>query len=88
MESGSAKWDWVTPWGLTSEAAHGGAKSWTDSPGTLYANDANTALETRISLTSAVKPVLRFWEKYQLEANADYGYVDVSGDGGSSWRTV
>ena len=89
MESGvGPHWDWGAPWGHTTESAHSGSTSWTDSPGTTYENSVNTALQTAVDLSSAQMPVLSFWERYVLEPNVDFGYVDVSTDGGSSWTTI
>src|SRR5207244_4398821 len=88
MESGTGNWAWGTPWGQTTAKAHSGTTCWTDSPGGLHDNNASTALETRINLSAAVLPVLSYWEQYALETNGDYGYVEVSGDGGNSWVGV
>ncbi len=51
-------------------------------------NGVNTALQTAVNLTTAQMPVLRFWERYALEANADFGYVEVSVNGGTTWSTI
>ena len=48
----------------------------------------NTALEISIDLSSATMPVLSFWHRHSLEANADWGYVEVSANMGSTWTTV
>jgi hypothetical protein len=87
MGSGDGNWDWGSPWGLTTKFNHSAIYSWTDSPGTSYANNANTALEMRIDLRTATIPVLSFWHRYSLETNKDYGYVDVSSDAGKTWST-
>jgi hypothetical protein len=88
MESGTDKWEWSLPWNLTTEKPHSGSYSWSDSPGGPYANNVNTALTTSIDLSSAVMPVLTFWHSYILEPNADFGYVDVSTDKGTTWSTI
>ena len=88
MESGESNWEWACPWGLTTKFAHSGSYSWTDSPGTSYKSNVNTALETSIDLSSAIMPVLTFWHRYSFEANKDYGYVDVSTDSGNTWKTI
>ena len=88
MESGDGNWDWGSPWGLTTKFNHSDSYSWTDSPGTSYENNVDTALEMRIDLRTATMPVLSFWHRYSLETNKDYGYVDVSGDAGKTWTTM
>ena len=88
LESGTANWGWGSPWGPTSAAAHGGSQSWPDSPGGLYENDVNSALETQVNLTGGgvLRPVLKFWERYELEANGDsqvtWTYRSDAGAGG------
>jgi hypothetical protein len=88
MESGDGNWDWGSPWGLTTKFNHSDSYSWTDSPGTSYENNVDTALEMTIDLRTATMPVLSFWHRYSLETNKDYGYVDVSGDTGKTWKTM
>jgi hypothetical protein len=87
MGSGDGNWVWGSPWGLTTKFKHSGSYSWTDSPGTSYRDNVNTALEMRIDLRTATMPVLSFWHRYALEPNKDYGYVDVSSDAGQIWTT-
>lgn len=88
FEQGTGRWEWGIPWGLTSESAHGGKMSWTDSPGEASANNANTALTLRIDLRTAKMPLMRFWHRYSLEQNADYGYVEASIDQGKNWAQL
>lgn len=70
---------------------------WVYTPGGLSGGgyDAGTgnsithALEMeRGVLVDASTDTLRFKITYSLESNYDYGYVDVSTDGGSIWNTV
>ena len=88
MESGVENWEWGASWGQTTSKFHSEATSWTDSPVGNYDDNVNTALTTNIDLTDAEMPVLHFWHRYSLEPNYDFGYVDVSGDGGSNWTTL
>jgi hypothetical protein len=89
-DSLSGNWNLPAPWGYTTEHAQTGIRSITDSPGTTYQNSINTSamLSSSIDLTGADMPVLRFWQRYAMEANADYGYVEVSGNGGQTWTTT
>ena len=88
MESGVGDWVADPPWGLTDQYAHSGNCSWTDSPGTSYENNVNTALTLSIDMGSANMPVLSFWHRYAFETNADWGYIDVSTNQGQSWTTI
>ncbi|MEK7353050.1 MAG: hypothetical protein AABZ77_00905, partial [Chloroflexota bacterium] len=88
MEAGTANWEWGLPWGRSSAFAHSGNTSWTDSPLGSYVSNANTALTTGINLSQASSPVLTFWHKFSLEQNLDYGYVEVSTNGGNTWTQL
>ena len=84
---GAPKWAADPPWALTTSDKHSGAQAWTDSPGGYYGNsqDVSLTLITSIDLTAAVTPQLVFWHKYQIEAEYDYGYVELSTDNGATW---
>ncbi len=88
MESGIAPWWYTDPWGQTTVEANSGSTSWTDSPNSDYANNANTSLRLDIDLTGALMPVLKFAHRYSFESNVDFGYIEVSTDGGASWNPV
>ncbi len=83
----TSNWEWSAPWGLSS-VAYSGITSWADSPVGPYADDANTALTTSISLAAAGSPALTFWHRTALEVGRDYGYVEVSNNGGATWVNV
>ena len=87
MEGTTDNWEWSSPWGLTS-VAYSGSGAWADSPVGPYADGANTALTTSISLAGAGSPVLTFWHKSALELGKDFGYVEVSNNGGATWTKV
>jgi len=92
MEGTTAKWTADAPWATTTAASsfHSGAKGWTDSPSGYYANNANVSLTmaTAIDLSAATNPQLVFWHKYALESGFDFGYVEISKDGGSTWAQL
>ncbi len=73
---------------------HSGSYCWgTDITGTSwrnnYNNNANEWLRSpAIDLTAAGSATLSFWRLYQIETNYDYGYVEISTDGGSTWTTL
>ena len=84
----TAKWAWSYPWGRATGKAHSGAYSWTDSPGSSYGPNTNSALSTNVNLSLSTQPVLTFWHQYSLETNGDFGHVEISTNGGSTWTTV
>jgi len=87
MESGDT-WGNDTPWGLTDTASHSASHSWTDSPGTSYEDNMDRSLTTSVDLSACNRPLLSFWNRYNLEDGKDYGYVEVSKDDGASWQCL
>jgi len=87
MESGDT-WGNDTPWGLTDKASHSASHSWTDSPGKFYENNMDRSLTTAVDLGACNRPLLSFWQRYNLEDGKDYGYVEVSKDDGASWQCL
>jgi Flp pilus assembly pilin Flp len=69
--------------------AHSGSSYWSDSPGTDYAHNTNSALQlsAKLDLTASSKPQMVFWQQYDL-AYSDDLYVEVSEDGGTTWTGV
>jgi hypothetical protein len=86
--SDTTHWAWSSPWGLTTMRAHSGLYSWTDSPGASYEPNANTALSVNVNLSGSATPVLTFWHSYAFEDGYDFGYVEVSTDGGNNWTII
>lgn len=83
---GEGKWTAQPPWG--KEVVPGRGKVWSDSPGGAYQNNADTALTSiPISLAGVSNPVLFFSERHDLEARFDNVFLEVSADGGQTWKT-
>jgi len=84
MESGTGNWSAQSPWGLTTATYHSPTHCWTDSPSGNYANNRNISLTLGqpIDLTGVSAATLTFWNRYSLESGYDYGYVEISSDGG------
>ena len=84
FEAGNGNWTLSGDWALTSADAHSPASSLTDSPGGDYANNSSTAA----TLDGVWRtPRLGFWTRFGIENGWDFGYVQVSADGGP-WTTV
>lgn len=89
------KWEAGTTWGLEETVLAAAVDAsfaefvWSDSPGTTYENDLDSALTSiDIDLSTFANPLLSFITKFELEARADYGYVEVSVDNGTIWTNV
>jgi carboxypeptidase T len=84
FEHGTSAWTLEGTWGLTSTQSHSPVTSLTDSPGGNYVDESTTAA----TLTGGhLASRLTYWQRYNLETDWDYGYVQVSADGGP-WSTV
>ncbi len=87
IESGNVSaWTAESPWAVTTESAHSGTHSWTDSPGAEYGDDVDTSLISPVLDLSGVENVeLRFFNDRNTESGYDYCILEYSTDGGSSW---
>lgn len=85
VEGGNAGWSAQPPWAITSEAANSPTRSWTESPGGNYANNADTALTSPVfDLRGLAGTRLTFFHLFDFEADFDRGLVEWSVDG-STW---
>jgi len=89
MESGTANWTADPPWGQITTDSHSPITCWTDSPGRDYANNGDYSLtSTSIAIPAGENAYLSFWHHYELESGYDYGRVEISTDGGSTWAVL
>ncbi len=89
VESGVNGWTAQSPWAITTEAAHSPTHSWTDSPGSNYANNRNVAITSPVfDLTGYENVTLDYWQICDTEAGYDYCRVEISSDGGANWSEV
>jgi carboxypeptidase T len=86
----AANWTVSGGWSYSSDGAYGGAKSLTESPGSLYtANSIRTArYNNTLDLSDATAAYLTFWTKHRAENFRDKLQVQVSTNNGSSWIPV
>lgn len=86
-ENATATTNWTGNWSTTASTYVSATKSFTDSPVGNYANNANktcTFVPT-VDLTNASSAMVRFYAKWNLEADYDYVQFQVSTDGGTNW---
>jgi hypothetical protein len=57
----------------------------TDSPAGNYASNMNIDLRLPTMVTTSPDISLAFSHHYDFEANYDFGYVELSTDGGINW---
>ncbi|MFH0894910.1 MAG: hypothetical protein V2A54_10790, partial [Bacteroidota bacterium] len=89
MEMGTGDWTAQSPWAQTTESAHSGLISWTESPNGYYSSNLTSALTSpTIDLTKTISASIEFWHKYEFEKDYDYGYVEVSSNSGTTWTQI
>ena len=74
-------------WEATTESYHSAPTSFTDSKNGNYADNATVTmtLKNSVNLSGFRNPHLRFWTKYDIESDWDYGQVKISTDDGVNW---
>ena len=74
-------------WEATTESYHSAPTSFTDSKNGNYADNATVTmtLKNSVKLSGFRNLHLRFWTKYDIESDWDYGQVKISTDDGVTW---
>ncbi|MEP0862567.1 MAG: immune inhibitor A [Ignavibacterium sp.] len=74
-------------WGTTTSTFVSAPNSYTDSPTGNYTNNATVTMTSKnpIDLSSYSNPKLKFYTKFDIENNYDYGQVEISTNNGTSW---
>ncbi|MDP3682783.1 MAG: immune inhibitor A, partial [Ignavibacteria bacterium] len=77
-------------WGATTSSFFSAPNSFTDSPNSVYANNATVVMTFKdsINLSGISNPKLSFWTKFDLETDWDCGVVEISSDLGNTWIAV
>jgi hypothetical protein len=81
----------TTPiWGTTTSTFVTAPNSYTDSPTGNYANNATVimTLKEPVNLSSYANPKLKFFTRFDIENNYDYGQVEISTNNGTSWAPL
>jgi hypothetical protein len=74
-------------WGTTTSSFVSAPNSYTDSPTGNYVNNATVTmtLKNAINLSSYANPKLKFFTRFDIENNYDYGQVRISTNNGTTW---
>lgn len=81
---------WNGPqWFTYPDTAHWGSKCWgTDLDNTYNNNGDCWLVSPEVDLTKAKSANLTFWHWHYFETDWDFGYLEITTDGGSTWQTV
>ena len=76
-------------WHRTERRSHSPTHAWWNgNEGTgQYANNVNASVTTP-SITLTANSVLECWNWHYLESSYDYGYIELSTDGGTNWSQL
>jgi hypothetical protein len=89
MENGDGNWTAESPWAIVTAESNSPTHAWTDSPGGDYGNGTDVSLTmVPITMDQVGWPSVDFQTCYQLEDGYDYGYVEISTNGGVTWTQV
>lgn len=69
---------------LLANEPHSGRGQWWSARG----DSIDTTLTRELDLTGLASATLRFWTWFDIERWFDYGYVEVSTDGGVTWKAL
>jgi hypothetical protein len=64
--------------------AHSGTYQWYSHRG----DDSDMRLTRLFDLRQVSTATLKYWTWYDIEADWDFGYIEISGDGGTSWEIL
>ncbi|MBN1218696.1 MAG: immune inhibitor A [Anaerolineae bacterium] len=76
--------DGATEVKVVNNDAHSGRYQWYSHRG----DDSNTHLTHAFDLRKVESATLHYWTWYDIEEDWDYGYVEISTDGGATWTIL
>ncbi len=87
FESNLYKWTPDTCWDITISSASSGSASLRNTTKSFYDINVNSWIEFNFpfDLSKFTEAHLSFWTKYYIETEKDFGYIEVSTDGGQNW---
>jgi carboxypeptidase T len=88
VESGINGWSADSPWTIVDQQSSSPTHSWTDSPGSNYSNNINTAITSEaINIVGAESLEVNFNHLCITEVGYDFGHVEVNFDN-STWSEI
>ncbi len=69
---------------VVENQAHSGSMQWYSHRG----DDSNPRLTRAVDLRNVDSATLNYWTWYDIESDWDYGYVEISEDGGETWHIL
>jgi hypothetical protein len=89
-ETRDPRWIYSGSWDTTSVQSHSGKRSYSESPKGDYGNNVSSSMRMKdsLNLAGANAAELRFWSKWNIEAEYDFGIVQVSTDNGVTWTAL
>ncbi len=85
VESGTNGWTAQSPW-VRNNTTSGNASFVWATPN--YGANLNKSLSRSLDLTGYAENVLRFDDRCDTEATYDFGYVEISVNGGANWTSL
>ena len=87
VENATSTANWTGNWSTTTSTFVSPTRSFTDSPTGNYGNNTNKTYTyvPAVDLTNASSAMVRFYAKWNLEADYDYVQFLVSTDNGTTW---
>lgn len=83
FEGGGPAWT-LDGFSLVTDYVHSGNHSYFSG----YASSANRYLTAGQPVGIVAGDTLKFWTRYNIESGWDYGYVEVSSNGGTNWNNI
>lgn len=79
--------NWTGSWATTNATFVSPSNSFTDSPSGDYANNVTRTYQFNniIDLTHVTEAMIKFYAKWEIEADYDYCQFQVSNDNGTTW---
>jgi hypothetical protein len=90
FEEGTAQWQLLGGWGLTTAQSFSPTHSFTESPNGNYPDNSVfiASMIYPLDFSEAKDATMSFMTKYEIEEGFDYMYIDIHYDGISGWREV
>ena len=89
-ETRSSGWIFSGSWDTTSVQSHSWKSSYSESPKGDYADKVSSSMRMKdsLNLVGANAAELRFWTKWNIEAEYDFGIVQASTNNGATWTAL